>query len=297
MPIHSLGYVRWRTPKRDEWAKFATKILGFMPTGGPNQSTSYFRIDDHPYRFALADGESPGIDAIGFEVRDERELADVCRDLEKWGGEVTPGDPDEADEKLVSGLAHWTDPGGVPVEFFYGPILNHEPVVTPLVSHFVTGDMGMGHVVIGTPAAVHSLSAYRDVLDMHCRNTMRLRLVPDAPPIQLWFLGCNPRHHTLGIIGAESPGTLAHFMVEAGSIDDVGRAYDRCLEAGLPIAMTLGKHTNDHMISFYCVAPDGLQVEFGCGGVHVHDPHPSTYEITKVSFWGHRGPRPPDPTP
>jgi len=290
MPIHSLGYIRWRTPKCDEWSTFATEILGFMPTAGPDPNTRYFRIDDRPFRFAVVEGEVPGIDAVGFEVRDDRELGMLCRSLEDWGATITPGGPDEAEEKLVSGLVHWTDPGGIHVEFFYGPILNHEPVVTPLVSGFVTGEMGMGHVVIGTPAAVPSLTAYRDVLDMHCRNTMRIQLGAAGPPIQMWFLGCNARHHTLGIIGADWPGTLAHFMVEAASIDDVGRAYDRCLDSGIPIAMTLGKHTNDQMISFYCAGPDGPQVEFGCGGVHIEDPRPATYEITKVSFWGHRSP-------
>ena len=291
MPIRSLGYIRWRTTKLDEWSAFATNILGLMPSPGPDPDTRYFRIDEHPYRLAVVEGEMAGIDAIGLEVGDDHELAHVCRDLESWGAKVVPAEPAEADRRLVSGLAHWTDPSGINIELFYGPILDHEPVVTPLVSGFVTGDMGMGHVVVGSPAVVDALIVYRDVLDMHCRNTMRLRLAPEVPPIAMWFLGCNPRHHTLGLIGMEWPQTMAHFMVEAATIDDVGRAYDRCLDAGVPIAMTLGKHTNDHMISFYCVSPDDVQVEFGFGGVHVDGPEmPSTYEITKVSFWGHRGP-------
>jgi 3,4-dihydroxy-9,10-secoandrosta-1,3,5(10)-triene-9,17-dione 4,5-dioxygenase len=290
MPIRSLGYIRWRTTKPAEWVAFATHILGLMPSMGPDSDTHYFRIDERPYRLAVVEGADAGIDAIGLEVGDDRELASVCRDLEDWGAKVVPAEPAEADRRLVSGLAHWTDPSGINVELFYGPILDHEPVVTPLVSGFVTGEMGMGHVVVGSSAVVDALIAYRDVLDMHCRNTMRLRLSPDLPPISMWFLGCNPRHHTLGLIGMEWPRTMAHFMLEAASIDDVGRAYDRCIDAGVPIAMSLGKHTNDHMISFYCVSPDEVQVEFGFGGVHVYGPEmPPTYEITKVSFWGHRG--------
>ena len=165
-----------------------------------------------------------GIDAIGLEVGDDHELAHVCRDLESWGAKVVPAEPAEADRRLVSGLAHWTDPSGINIERFYGPILDHQPVVTPLVSGFVTGDMGMGHVVVGSPAVVDALIAYARPSSMcTVRNTMRLRLAPEeVPPIAMWFLGCNPRHHTLGLIGMEWPQTMAHFfMVEAATIDDV----------------------------------------------------------------------------
>jgi 3,4-dihydroxy-9,10-secoandrosta-1,3,5(10)-triene-9,17-dione 4,5-dioxygenase len=55
--------------------------------------------------------------------------------------------------------------------------------------------------------------------------------------------------------------------------------------------MTLGRHTNDHMVSFYCSTPDGYSVEIGCGGLAVtDDEHETTYEITKASVWGHRRP-------
>jgi hypothetical protein len=34
-------------------------------------------------------------------------------------------------------------------------------------------------------------------------------------------------------------------------------------------------------------------VEFGCGGLRVDEPaDTTTYEITKVSFWGHRRSKP-----
>ena len=33
-------------------------------------------------------------------------------------------------------------------------------------------------------------------------------------------------------------------------MDDVGLAYDRCVEDDA-VVMTLGRHTNDHMVSFY----------------------------------------------
>ena len=103
------------------------------------------------------------------------------------------------------------------------------------------------------------------------------------------FLGCNPRHHTLGLVGTPFDGQIVHFMLETASIDDVGCALDRVHDLGTPISLTLGRHTNDHMVSFYVTSPDGYSVELGWGGLHV-DLETTTYEITKPSFWGHRRP-------
>ena len=62
-------------------------------------------------------------------------------------------------------------------------------------------------------------------------------------------------------------GDMAHFMFEAKSLDDVGRAYDIVHAEGFPIAMTLGRHTNDNTTSFYLYSPSGWWVEYGCGGL------------------------------
>ncbi|MEZ5247614.1 MAG: VOC family protein [Acidimicrobiales bacterium] len=284
MSILSLGYLRLRTPNLDEWQSFATGVLGFMPTPGPDEAAQYYRWDDYPYRLELAPGDEPAVSAIGYEVGDDRDLASVVSDLEAAGVEVTHGTADEAAARLVSGFVSFVDPAGAPVEIFFGPILNHEPVVTPLVSGFVTGDMGFGHVVTDVPELDPSIDFYRDVLGFHARNTWFLGGMSMA------FLGCNPRHHTLAFgCGLPGPGLLRHFMVEAATIDDVGRAQDRCVDNGVPVVMSLGRHTNDHMISFYCQTPDGFMVEFGWGGIQVEDVSTTrTYQITRPSFWGHR---------
>jgi len=293
MPIRSLGYLQWRTPQFDEWRAFATEVLGMMPVDGPDAEALRFRIDDRPFRLQVGRADEKEL-TVGFEVADDFELEDVTRTLEDAGVKVEVASEAEADERLVSGFVRFHDPGGVPVELFYAPILDHVPVQTPLVSSFVTGDMGMGHVVVGTDQLEASVDLYRRVLGFHRRNTMRIELPQSDGSMArkpMHFLGCNPRHHTLGLIGMPFPGHLVHFMLETASIDDVGRALDRCHDSGVPLAMTLGRHTNDHMVSFYCLAPDGAMVEFGWGAIQIEDAaEETTYEITKVSFWGHRPP-------
>lgn len=284
MPIRSLGYLRLRTPNLAAWRGFAADILGFVPGSGGDDGRAFFRWDAYPYRLELVAADAFGFDAIGYEVADDRDLAAVAAQLEAAGVAVTHVPEADARARRVSGLARFTDPDGQAIELFYGPILDHVPCVSPLVSRFETGEMGMGHVVVAVDDLAAASGLYRDVLGFHRRNTM------SQGPFSLHFFGCNPRHHTLALIaGIPFPGKLVHFMVEAGTIDDVGRAQDRCLDAGIPIPMGMGKHTNDHMISFYCQTPDGFMVEFGCGGIKIDDvDSETTYEITKTSFWGHR---------
>lgn len=292
MPIRSLGYLRLTTPNLGPWESFATDILGMMPTSGPHSESRYFRIDDRPYRLELIAGEQKGVAAIGFEVGDDKDLAEIVVKLEHVGVEVETASEAEADDQLVTGLARFTDPSGVDIELFFGPILDHVRVQTPLISRFVTGEMGMGHLVVAVDDLSASETLFRDVLGFHRRNTMRVRDTrPDGSEsvTSVHFLGCNPRHHTIGLVGMPFEGRIVHFMLEVADIDDVGRALDRVNDAGLPLALSLGRHTNDHMVSFYVTSPDGYSVEVGCGGLLVEGPEPATtYEITKGSFWGHR---------
>lgn len=284
MSVLSLGYLRLRSPKLDEWKTFASDVIGFMPAVGPDPTAQYYRTDKYPYRFAVLPGDEPGLEAIGLEVGDDRVLARVAATIEAAGYAVEAGSPEECAERLVSGFVRFADPGGAPVELFWGPIFDHVPVVTPLVSSFVTGEMGMGHVVLNVDDITAVSDFYRDVLGFHRRNTWY------RPPMSMEFFGCNPRHHTLALAtGMPIPSLLMHFMVEVATIDDVGYAQDRCMDNGVPIRMSIGKHTNDHMVSFYCATPDGFLIECGWGGVQIDDvDSETTYQITKPSFWGHR---------
>src|SRR5205809_494451 len=86
----------------------------------------------------------------------------------------------------------------------------------------------------------------------------------------------------------QPPKRLNHFMLQAKTLDDVGATYYLCQDQGVPIARSLGRHTNDHMVSFYLRTPSGFEVEYGWGGRVVDD---STWQVqlhTAGSMWGHR---------
>jgi 3,4-dihydroxy-9,10-secoandrosta-1,3,5(10)-triene-9,17-dione 4,5-dioxygenase len=238
-------------------------------------------MDHYPPRLVVSPGAEAKATAIGFEVLNERDLKRVVAAVEEAGIKVTEGSDAEADERRVTGFVRFDDPGGNPIELFYGPILDHKPVVLPTVSSFVTGDMGMGHVIVTGEDGTALKDFYIDVLGFYERNTMggRGRTV--------WFMSSNDRHHSLGVTSAPGRGKLIHLMLEAASFDDVGRALDRVEEYGINMMMSLGKHTNDEMTSFYVYSPELYAIEFGWGGLKVDGEQP-TYEITSGEHWGHK---------
>jgi 3,4-dihydroxy-9,10-secoandrosta-1,3,5(10)-triene-9,17-dione 4,5-dioxygenase len=263
----------------EEWRAFGADVLGLMPVPGEDGSLG-FRIDVHPPRLVIEPAAEKRVQAVGFQVRDGRELADLVEAVEKTGIEVTDGTPAEADRRRVTGFVRFQEPGGTPIELYHGPIRDHVPLATPLVSGFVTGDMGMGHVVISSADFAASHELFTRVLGLGERNYM------NSKGRDLWFLSPNPRHHTLGLLALDGPARLFHFMFQVSSIDDVGLALDRIEQTQTRLMLTLGRHTNDEMVSFYVYSPDGYAVEFGYGAPRCDDT--PTYAITKASYWGHR---------
>jgi hypothetical protein len=77
-------------------------------------------------------------------------------------------------------------------------------------------------------------------------------------------------------------------MLETQTLDDVGTALDLAARSGAPLATTLGRHTNDQMVSFYVVTPSGFEVEYGWGGRLVDDATWVVQRHDRGGLWGHK---------
>ncbi len=71
-------------------------------------------------------------------------------------------------------------------------------------------------------------------------------------------------------------------------MDDVGSTLYLAQDEGVEIASTLGRHTNDHMLSFYMRTPSGFEVEYGWGARTVDDAVWHVQRHQAPSIWGHR---------
>jgi 3,4-dihydroxy-9,10-secoandrosta-1,3,5(10)-triene-9,17-dione 4,5-dioxygenase len=291
--IRSLGYLRIESADVAAWREFGVRILGLVEGRGPAEGALYLRMDDFPARLAIEPGSRDRLLATGWEVADAAALAAVRQALTDAGVAVKAGTPGELAARRVGEMLRFDDPAGNAVEVFCAAALEHRPAVSPYGNQFVTGDMGMGHVVLPVAGAADAaLAFYTDVLGFRLRDSMRMPAEffggkPGDPPVWFRFLGCCPRHHSLALAPMPAEAGIVHLMIEVAALDDVGRALDRCTRRGAPVSASLGRHANDLMVSFYVRTPGGFDIEYGTDGRVVDDETWVSRETTAVSLWGH----------
>ena len=291
-PIRSLGYLRFESTDVPAWREYALKVLGMVEGRGTVDGALYLRMDDFPARLVIVPGQHDRLAEAGWECANTQGLQNIRDALDVEGVPYKEATAAQLADRRVDEMIAFVDPSGNRLEVFHGAALEHRRVVSPYGHRFVTGEQGLGHVVLSTRDDAESLHFYRDVLGFTLRDSMRLppQLVgrpADGPPAWLRFFGCNPRHHSLAFLPMPTPSGVVHLMLEVEESDDVGLCLDRALRRRVPMSATLGRHVNDKMLSFYMKTPGGFDVEFGCEGLQVEDDDWIARESTAVSLWGH----------
>ena len=277
--VRALAYLGVRGPDLGAWRSFATEVLG-LQAAGETETSLMLRMDERAHRLTIEHGD-PGLAFLGFELATRPELDELVDRARGAGVEFTD-DPELAAVRQVRHLARGTDPAGNQVELVVGLATATSNFVSPRGVAFKTGAQGLGHAVILVPDLDAAWTFYVDLLGFRLSDTINL------PFGTVTFLHCNPRHHTLGMAAWPGMSLLGHFMIEVDDLEHVGRAYDIVLDRQIPVSMTLGMHTNDHMLSFYVKSPSGFDVEYGCNGREIDDATWTVGHYEAASFWGHR---------
>lgn len=292
MGIRSLAYMRIGATDMAAWREYGLKILGMIEGKGVDVESLYLRMDDFPARLVIVPNDTDRLLVSGWETANAAELQDIRDRLSAAGVPFKEGTAEQLKDRRVVEMIAFEDTSGNSLEVFHGAALEHRRIVSPYGHRFVTGEQGLGHVVLTTDDDDASLRFYRDVLGFKLRDSMRLppQMVgrpADGDPAWLRFLGCNPRHHSLAFLPLPNPTGIVHLMLEVENSDDVGLCLDRALRKKVKMSATLGRHVNDEMLSFYMKTPGGFDIEFGCEGLEVEDENWIARESTAVSLWGH----------
>lgn len=290
MSVRSLGYVGLTVKDPAAFEAFCTGVLGLMPTTSAS-GVRRLRMDEYAWRYQIEQGDVDEAAFLGFEVANKSEMDVIAARLREGGVEVQAGEAAHCADRGVMGLISCKDPEGLTVEIFYGATLRWEtPFVSPAgITHFQTGEQGIGHAAMATSAIDAARSFYQDLLGFRLTDIIDIRLSPERH-FSLEFFHCNRRHHTLALAPFPAPQRLQHMMIQVSTLEEVGLAMERALAAGAPIAQTLGRHTNDRMVSFYVVSPAGFQFEFGFGAIDVDDATWKVGRHDRGSSWGHKRP-------
>ncbi|SBS74939.1 Iron-dependent extradiol dioxygenase [uncultured Mycobacterium sp.] len=292
MTLKALGYMRIEATDVAAWREFGLKVLGMVEGDGAIPDALYLRMDDFAARLVIVPGERDRLLISGWEVADAPALQGLRETLAKAGVDFVEGTREEKSERRVEGLIRFSDPAGNVLEAFHGAQYLGRRFVSPYGHKFVTAEQGLGHVVLTCDDDAAAQAFYQDVLGFRLRDSMSLPpqiagRPADGDPVWLRFYGCNPRHHALAFMPMPNPTGIVHLMVEVENSDDVGLCLDRANRRKVKMSATLGRHTNDKMLSFYMKTPGGFDVEFGCEGLEVEDDGWIARESTAVSLWGH----------
>jgi len=278
MQLQSFGYFGICSQKLDDWADYGPKLLG-LEVIERTATTLKLRMDDRKQRILVSSTDAD-VAAFGFEVADGAALEALAARLEAQQVPVRRVSAADAELRGVMAAIRFSDPSGNALEAFHGPEARTEPFKPGrAISGFRTGVLGMGHAVLHVKRVEALVPFYRDVLGFKVSDFM-------VKPFKAYFFHLNPRQHSLALLETGREG-IHHIMMEAGQLDDVGQALDLAnMENRL--AVTLGRHTNDLMTSFYARTPDDFLIEYGWGGRVIE---PEAWEPAEMTYggslWGH----------
>jgi 2,3-dihydroxybiphenyl 1,2-dioxygenase len=280
MPLQALGYAGFGSSSLDDWRQFGTGLVGLQAVER-SSSLLAFRMDDRKQRIVIDRSLPEGARFFGWEVADAAALDALAARLEAAEVDVTTEPQALADARRVRGLISFHDPAGNRLEAFYGAEIDDAPFCPGRsISGFRTGPLGLGHAVLTVENIDAVMPFYVDLLGFGLSDYMQ-------KPFRAYFFHINARHHSLALIETGRNG-MHHLMVELFSLDDVGQSYDVAMSEPDRVRVTLGRHTNDLMTSFYARTPSSFMVECGWGGREID---PSTWQPFELqdgpSLWGH----------
>jgi 2,3-dihydroxybiphenyl 1,2-dioxygenase len=280
MTLQALGYVGFGSAALDDWRQFGTGLVGLQAVER-SSSLLAFRMDDRKQRIVIDRSLPEGERFFGWEVADAAALDALAAKLEQAGVEVVSEPGTLADIRRVKRLISFRDPAGNRLEAFYGAEIDDTPFLPGRsISGFRTGPLGLGHAVLTVENIDAVMPFYVDVLGFKLSDYMQ-------KPFRAYFFHINARHHSLALIETGRNG-MHHLMVELFSLDDVGQCYDVALSQQDRVNVTLGRHTNDFMTSFYARTPSSFMVECGWGGREIDPPTWQPFELMDgPSLWGH----------
>jgi 2,3-dihydroxybiphenyl 1,2-dioxygenase len=280
MPLQGLGYAGFGSAALDDWRQFGTGLVGLQAVER-SASLLAFRMDDRKQRIVIDRSMPEGTRFFGWEVADAAALDAMAARLEQAQVKVTAEPQTLADARRVGALISFRDPAGNRLEAFYGAEIDDTPFSPGRsISGFRTGPLGLGHAVLTVENIGAVMPFYVEVLGFGLSDYIE-------KPFRAYFFHINARHHSLALIETGKNG-MHHLMVELFSLDDVGQCYDIALTEPDRVGVTLGRHTNDFMTSFYAKTPSSFMIECGWGGREIE---PSTWQPVEMhdgpSLWGH----------
>ena len=287
-----LGYVVVESNRMTAWNRFGADAIG-LHVDALDRDHLRFRLDDRECRFLIRRGAAEDVVGAGWEVDDHETLEEILGRVHAAGLPVTEGTPDEAALRGVERLWRFPGPKAIATEIFTRPVTTAAPLRMQN-SAFVTGHHGMGHLAVFSTKPEQLHAYWNNLLDLRLTDFITERVGPVTGKLR--FLRAGERHHSIAVANiARLPidpirTSVQHVNIQVAQLEDMLDAYHRVRDLRFAMAWTVGQHTNDRELSFYCVTPSGFELEVGWNPVVITPELEETWEPSHykgISIWGH----------
>lgn len=288
-----LGYVVVESQRLADWRRFGADAIGLHVDQLSNDVTR-FRLDDRECRFLIRRGPAEDLTAAGWQVDDHETFDRIINRVTTRGVPITEGSAEEAAMRGVERLWRFAGPKGIWQEIFTVPVTTPQPLQM-LSSGWVTGDSGLGHLAITSrdPLGLHRY--YNTVFDSRLSDYIDENI--GGLTLKIRFLRVNERHHSVAVANVQGlkidpiRTSIQHMNIQAATLEDMVGAYQRVRELGFKMAWSIGQHTNDKALSFYCVTPAGFELEVGWNPIRITPELEAAWQVAThqgISIWGHK---------
>jgi 2,3-dihydroxy-p-cumate/2,3-dihydroxybenzoate 3,4-dioxygenase len=257
--IQGLGYVALATDDLDAALQFYTRV-GRFRVSERRDKTAFLRGGGTAHHWLrLDEADQSACSRVAYRAVNEQALDEVTKRLDDWGIAWVEGG--SAEEDRVSRWVRFHDMNGMEFEVYI------DMVELPLAGWSTGVTMQeLLHVGFYVESAAVSERFYREVLGF--KTSDRVEGVVSLLRAENQF------HHSLVLLqSSDSIGKLDHFCVEVESIDDVMRARNNAVRAGMTLRNDLLRHSMSGSMGVYVVDPKhGNSMEFCHGHCKITDP-------------------------
>jgi len=269
------GHVCIRVLDLDEAVTHYTKRVGLIETSRDDQGRVYFKAWDEYDWFSvvLRQADTPGMDFMGFKVRDAAALERLEQALERFGCKVEhipAGELNHCGERL-----RFVAPTGHRFELYADKDFHGNATGTVDPETFSDEVQGMGahrfdHCLLYGDDLDGSVALFRDALGFDLAEQ-----VMDGELMIGAFMSCSNKAHDIAFIRHEGKDKFHHasFMLE--SWDELLRAADIMSKYDITLDIGPTRHGITRGKTIYFFDPSGNRNEVFAGGSTWYPDHPT----------------------
>jgi catechol 2,3-dioxygenase len=239
-----IGHLALRASDIEASATFLSEILGLRRTAQSAGEVMLSSNEKHHEIQYLA-GPTPGVDHLGLELEDERELETLRDRLIAAGASILS---EESQEAGIARAIRAVGPLGLVFELYTR--MERAPFS---VAHYMPPlSRRLGHVSFAAPDCSEMRRFLTEIFDFRVTDVLGDRVV---------WLRCDHEHHGIALVNAGVAPTMHHYAFQLENWGGIERYADNLAFAGRRLAWGPGRHGPGRNLFTYLPDPDNTIVE------------------------------------